>query len=242
MPVKRTACNRDCPDACSILVTVDDDGRAVKLKGDPDDPVTKGFLCERTSRFLYRQYASDRLTRPLLGGQPVSWERALDVAAENLLKISSESGPAAILHYRSGGSLGLLKNLADYLFESFGPVSVKSGDICSGAGEAAQELDFGLCDSHDLTDLEESRTILIWGKNVHTSGPHLLPLLLKARERGCRLVGIDVLRTRLAELCPDFVQVRPGGDFALAMAVARSLFESGRTDPEAQPGNRRRVK
>ncbi|MCE7871518.1 molybdopterin-containing oxidoreductase catalytic subunit [bacterium CPR1] len=233
MPVKRTACTRDCPDACSILVTVDDDGRAIKLKGDPDDPVTKGFLCERTSRFLYRQYASDRLTRPLLDGQPVSWERSLDVAAENLLKIRSESGPAAILHYRSGGSLGLLRNLSDYLFESFGPVSVKRGDICSGAGEAAQELDFGLCDSHDLTDLEHSRTIVIWGKNVHTSGPHLLPLLLRARERGCRLVGIDVLRTRLAELCPEFVQVRPGGDFALAMALARVLFETGRADPEA---------
>ncbi len=233
--VKKTTCSRDCPDTCSILVTVDENNRAVKLKGDPADPVTKGFLCERTSRFLFRQYSPDRLTEPMLHGKPVSWETALDLAAEKLLQFRRESGAASILHYRSGGSLGILKNLSDYMFESFGPVTVKRGDICSGAGEAAQELDFGLCDSHDLSDFEHCRTILIWGKNVHTSAPHLLPILLKARERGCRLVGIDVLRTKLADLCPDFVQVRPGGDFALAMGMARVLFETGRTDPEA-PG------
>lgn len=233
MLVKKTTCSRDCPDTCSILVTVDASGRAVKLKGDPADPITKGFLCERTSRFLYRQYSEDRLTEPLLHGRPVSWEMALDLAAEKLLRFRAESGGASILHYRSGGSLGILKNLSDYLFETFGPVTSKRGDICSGAGEAAQELDFGLCDSHDLADFENSRTVLIWGKNVHTSGPHLLPLLMKARERGCRLVGVDVLRTKLADLCPDFIQVRPGGDFALAMGMARVLFETGRTDPEA---------
>lgn len=233
MLVKKTTCSRDCPDACSILVTLDEGGRAVKLKGDPNDPVTRGFLCERTSRFLYRQYSPDRLTRPLLHGQPVSWETALDLAAEKLLAYRENPGPASILHYRSGGSLGILKSLSDYLFENFGPITLKRGDICSGAGEAAQELDFGLCDAHDLSDLENAATIVIWGKNVHTSGPHLLPLLLKARERGCKLVGIDVLRTKLADLCPDFFQVRPGGDFALAMGVARALFETGRTDPEA---------
>lgn len=234
MLVKKTACSRDCPDACSILVLVDESNRAVRLQGDPADPVTKGFLCERTTRFLYRQYSPDRLTRPLLHGKPVSWDTALDLAAEKLQQCKRESGAASILHYRSGGSLGILKNLSDYLFENFGPVTVKRGDICSGAGEAAQELDFGLCDSHDLSDFDHSQTILIWGKNVHTSGPHLLPILMKARERGCRLVGIDVLRTKLTDLCRDFVQVRPGGDFALAMGIARVLFETDRTDPQAE--------
>ncbi|MEW6283361.1 MAG: molybdopterin-dependent oxidoreductase, partial [Candidatus Eremiobacterota bacterium] len=217
MELRRTACNRDCPDACSLLVSVGDGGRAVRLKGDPEDPVTQGFLCERTSRFLHRQYAGDRLTRPLLNGRPVSWDAALDAAAENLLRFRRESGPESILHYRSGGSLGILKTLSDLLFDRFGPVAVKRGDICSGAGEAAQELDFGLCDSHDLFDLHNSRSILVWGKNVHTSGVHLLPVLLEARRRGARLAGVDVVRTRVAELCERFVQPRPGGDFALAM-------------------------
>src|SRR6185436_18671430 len=107
-----------------------------------------------------------RLTTPLLRKDaelvPIGWDEALDIAAERLTAIRRESGPAAIFHYRSGGSLGLLKSLTDHFFERFGPVTVKRGDICSGAGEAAQMLDFGDCDSHDLFDLRNSKNILLW--------------------------------------------------------------------------------
>ena len=247
--VRRTACNRDCPDACSLLVTVRD-GRGVALRGDPDDPVTKGFLCERTSRFLLRQYDASRLQRPLLRRgaerrgargaarfdqplQEIGWDEALDLAAERLRAIRDESGPAAILHYRSGGSLGLLKPVADFLFERFGPVTVKHGDICSGAGEHAQELDLGVSDSNDLFDLLESRCIVLWGKNPHTSSVHLLPVLHEARKRGAAIIGCDPVRTRAAELCDPFLRPRPGADFWLAMGVARFLFDHGLTDPQA---------
>ena len=114
---------------------------------------------------------------------PISWNEALDLAAERLTAIRRESGPAAIFHYRSGGSLGLLKHLSDYFFEQFGPVTTKRGDICSGAGDAAQEADFGDSDSHDLFDLLNSRNILLWGKNVFTSSPHLVPILREARAK-----------------------------------------------------------
>ena len=137
----KTSCNRDCPDACGIVATVED-GRVVRIQGDLEHPVTRGFLCYRTNRFLSRQYDPDRLTTPLIreGAElvPVSWERALDLIAETMLRIRKESGPAAILNYRSGGSLGIMKHVTDYFFERFGPVTIKSGDICSGAGDAAQ--------------------------------------------------------------------------------------------------------
>src|SRR5512134_2697368 len=97
----KTTCNRDCPDACGIVATVEH-GRVVRIQGDPDHPVTRGFLCYRTSRFLERQYHPDRLTTPLVrrGGtlRPASWDDALDLVAEKMLRIHSESGPAAILH------------------------------------------------------------------------------------------------------------------------------------------------
>lgn len=234
--VHRTACSRDCPDACSLLVTVEE-GRAVGLRGDPDDPVTRGFLCERTGRFLARQHDPERITTPLLRRdgrlEPVGWDQALDHAAGRLAAIRAESGPAAVLHYRSGGSLGLLKSLADRLFERWGPVTVKRGDICSGAGEWAQERDFGQAESHDLFDLLHSRTIVLWGKNPHTSGVHLLPVLRRARAAGATILGVDPIRTRAAELCERFVSVRPGGDFALAMAVAGTLDGRGWIDPDA---------
>jgi anaerobic selenocysteine-containing dehydrogenase len=227
--IRKTLCNRDCPDACSIVAHVED-GKVVQLGGDPAHPVTNGFLCWRTNNFLPLQYSKERLTAPLLRGKPVSWDEALDFAARELLRIRAESGPSAILHYRSGGSLGALKLLSDYFFSELGPVAVKRGDICSGAGDEAQLLDFGEEDSHDLFDLLNSRNILLWGKNVVVSSPHTVPVLKQAR---ARKMLIDPVWHKTANLCDAFAQPRPGGDFALAMAVARVLFERGWTDPAA---------
>ncbi|MFT7617553.1 MAG: anaerobic selenocysteine-containing dehydrogenase [Planctomycetota bacterium] len=225
---KRTVCNRDCPDACSVLVDVVD-GVAVNLRGDPDDPVTHGFLCERTSKFLVRQNSPDRFTQPMFRQDgklvPISWDAALDLAASKLTKVRAEFGPAAILDYRSGGSLGMLTRLPSLLLSMFGPVTEKSGDICSGAGEAAQEADMGISESHDIFDTLNSKLVVIWGKDVHTSSVHLLPVLKKAQAGGARLIGLDVRSTKLKTLCDEFEVVRPGGDFDLAMGLARRLFD-----------------
>ncbi len=234
--VRTTHCNRDCPDACALHVTIED-GRAVRLQGDPDHPVTRGFLCERTNRFLERQFDPDRLTTPLLrkGGElePVGWDEALDFIAGGLARIREESGPAAVMHYRSGGSLGLMKHVVDAFFERFGPVTLKGGDICTGAGDVAQMADFGDEDCHDLADLLESRNILLWGKNPHVANVHLLPVLKEAKAKGARIHLIDPMFHRGTQLADEYLQVRPGGDSALALGAARLLFESGRVDPEA---------
>lgn len=235
----RTTCNRDCPDACTLEVRVDDAGRAVKMGGAADDPVTRGFLCERTSRFLERQYSRERLTQPLMrrsrseGLQPVSWEEALDYCAERFLAIREESGPAAVLHCPSGGSLGLLKKLGTLLFQEFGPVSEKVGDICSGAGEAGQVLDFGICESHDIFDLYNSRSIIVWGRNIHASSVHLVPILVEAQRRGAKIIGVDVVRTRMARLADTFLRPNPGCDAALAFAASSLALERGLHVPDA---------
>ncbi len=232
----RTVCNRDCPDACGLIATVVD-GRLERLGGDPDHPVTRGFLCSRTAQFPARQNSPDRLTTPLLrdgsGFRAIPWKEALAFAAERLLAIRAESGPAAILHYRSGGSLGLVKSVVDLFFELLGPVTVKRGDVCSGAGDAAQEADFGDEESHDLFDLGNSKGILLWGKNPFVSSVHLLPLLGAAKARGARLVLIDPVRHRTATLADAYLAPRPGGDLALALGVAALLFETGRVVPGA---------
>ncbi len=236
--LRRTLCNRDCPDACSIVAKVEA-GRVVALMGDREHPVTSGFLCHRTSQFLRTQYSPSRLLAPLVRDRTgtlttASWDAALDYVAERLTAIKRESGPAAIFHYKSGGSLGMVTAAASELFfEALGPVTVKRGDICSGAGEAAQEADFGVCDSGDLEELALARNIILWGKNVATSSPHLLPLLDDARARGARIVGVDPLANRTAKLCDVFVQPRPGGDLALAMAVFALVFARGWEAPDA---------
>ncbi|HHH31504.1 MAG TPA: molybdopterin-containing oxidoreductase catalytic subunit [Polyangiaceae bacterium] len=234
---RKTICNRDCPDSCGIVATIED-GRVTRIQGDPDHPVTRGFLCHRTNQFLRRQHDPARITAPLVrrGGQlqEASWDDALDLVAATLLRIRDESGPEAILHYRSGGTLGMVVAAAsDLFFHRFGPVTTKRGDICSGAGEAAQELDFGACDSSALDDLRNAAHILVWGKNVVTSSPHTLPVLEEARAAGTELVLVDPVHHETRRFCDRFVQLRPAGDFALAMAVARVIVDEGLEHPEA---------
>jgi anaerobic selenocysteine-containing dehydrogenase len=232
----RTTCNRDCPDACGMLATVVD-GKVVELRGDPAHPVTKGFLCFRTSRFPALQESAMRVQQPLVrqGGDlvPASWDEALVLIADKLLQVRTESGPAAIFHYRSGGSLGVLKHLADLFFEQFGPCATKVGDICSGAGEAAQLHDLGTSDSNDLFDLLNSRHIVLWGKNPTISSVHLVPVLKDAAARGAKLVLIDPVHHKAASLAEAVLRPAPGRDFELAMGIARALFDSGKVDPAA---------
>ncbi len=236
MEQRKTLCTRDCPDACGIVATIDQ-GRIVKLGGDPEHPITRGFLCHRTNQYLRRQYSPERLHTPLMrkGGEltPVSWPEAMDACAAALQRIKDRDGPAAIFHYRSGGSLGMLKMLADYFFELFGPVTIKRGDICNGAGEAAQELDFGVSDSSDPSLLVEARHLLLWGKNVHTSSPHLIPLIHDAKSRGAQVVLIDPVAHAGTRLSDRYYQPAPGGDLALARGVAPALFDRNGFDPSA---------
>ena len=235
---KKTACPRDCPDACGLIVTIEH-GRVVRLQGDPDHPITQGFICHRTSRFPDRQYSRERLTKPLLrrrkGGdlEEIAWADALDLVAEKLLKFRGDSGAASIIHHRCGGSLGIMKHVGDHFFEKFGPVTVKSGDVCTGAGEAAQRKDFGEFDSSDYFDLHNSKTIFLWGKNVFAASIHLIPELKKARANGTKIVLIDPVHHQTASIADMYVQSRPGADAAIVMGIARWLFHNDRVDPTA---------
>lgn len=231
----RTSCTRDCPDACGLVATVED-GRITRLSGDPNHPVTRGFLCYRVgTHYLDRHYSTERLTTPLLreGDRflPISFERAIELAANQLARIRSESGGAAILKTQGGGSLGLLKNLNAYFGRLLGATET-SGDVCDGAGSYADCADFGATETNSLADLDNARAIILWGKNPANSSPHLTPHLSAARKRGARLVVIDPLATRVANLADLVLKPRPGGDGALALGVARLLLERGAIAPE----------
>jgi anaerobic selenocysteine-containing dehydrogenase len=232
--ILRTTCTRDCPDACGIVATVED-GRVTALAGDKAHPVTRGFLCERTGKFLHLQYHPQRLTQPLVrqDGElvPVTWDAALDHVAQTLRRIRDESGPEAVLHYRSGGSLGVLKTVNDWFFECFGGARVKRGDICSGAGEAAQEADLGISESHALEDLLHSRIIVLWGKNVVTSFVHMMPVLKEARAGGTYVVLIDPVPNKTERFADLVLRPRPGADRFLALGVARAILDADATDP-----------
>ena len=102
--IVRGACPHDCPDTCAMLVTVEN-GRAIKVAGDPDHPFTQGFLCAKVNRYLDRTYHADRLTTPLkrVGAKgrgefaAISWNEALDTVATQLAAVArGPHGPQAI--------------------------------------------------------------------------------------------------------------------------------------------------
>src|SRR6478672_10373902 len=149
--VRRSVCALDCPDACTLLVTVDD-GHAMQLRGDPDHPITRGFLCAKVSRYLEREYSPDRLLYPQrrIGAKGegrfarIGWDEALDEIASRLKSVANEHGPEAILPYSYAGTMGFLNNagMDRRFFHRLG-ASRLDRTICSAAGGAALNASLG---------------------------------------------------------------------------------------------------
>jgi anaerobic selenocysteine-containing dehydrogenase len=232
----RTVCLRDCPDACGLLCEVEG-GRVTRLAGDPDHPVTRGFLCRRTRRdFPGLLTRPDRIVRPRLrtpsGWQDVGWDEALDLCVDRLQAAIKDHGPEALLFLQSAGSMGLTAEVCRYLFDELHATTV-TGGVCMDAGEWAQAEDFGDWRVSDWRDLDAAQALVLWGRNVVTASPHYLPGVRALRQRGGEVWLIDPLPTRTRALATRVLQPRPGRDAWLALGVARVLFEEGWIDPEA---------
>lgn len=230
MALVRTACPLNCYDTCTMLLTVRD-GRVVEVRGDPDHPVTAGFVCPKASAQLERHYSSSRILHPMLrttgGWRRISWREALDMLAGHLER-ARRAGPHTILHYHDHGSSGLLKSLSRRFFNALGGVTEATGSLCWAAGVAAQRYDFGHHLAHDPSDLVHSRLIILWGRNpVHTN-IHLVPFLRRARH--ARVVLIDPGYSASAALAHQHLKPRPGTDGALALALAAEIIRHDRAD------------
>ncbi|MCA1725330.1 MAG: molybdopterin-dependent oxidoreductase, partial [Thermomicrobia bacterium] len=214
--IVRGACPHDCPDTCATLVTVED-GRAVRIAGDPEHPFTRGFLCAKVNRYLDRTYHRDRLTTPLRRIGPkgagqfarVSWDEAIDEIAERLDDIRhSSDGPQAILPYSYAGTMGLIQggSMDRRFFHAIG-ASRLARTICSEAGAVGMQMTVGANIGTDAEGVPESDLVLLWGTNTLTSNPHLWPFVLEARKRGAPLICIDPIRTRTAEQCDEWLPI-----------------------------------
>ena len=239
--IVRSACPHDCPDTCAMLVTVEQ-GRAVKVAGDPAHPFTQGFLCAKVNRYLERTYHADRLTTPLRrvgpkgGGHfaPISWDEALDEIATRLGDIArGPHGSQAILPYSYAGTMGLLQgsSMDRRFFHTMG-ASKLDRTICSTAGTEGMRMTVGANMGADGEGIPHSDLVLLWGTNTLTSNPHLWPFILEARAKGAPVIAIDPLRTRTAEQCDEWIAIRPGTDAALALAMMHVMFAEGLVDED----------
>ncbi|HEU4522343.1 MAG TPA: molybdopterin oxidoreductase family protein, partial [Thermoanaerobaculia bacterium] len=235
----RAVCPHDCPDTCSMLVTVED-GRAVRMAGDPDHPITNGFLCTKVAKYLERTYHSERLLYPQIRtgvkGQGTfrraTWDEALGLIAEKLKGIiDSPHGPQAILPYSYAGTMGLIhgSSMDRRFFHTIG-ASLLERTICASAGSEAMKMTYGVSMGTDTESIGAAKLILLWGTNTLTSNPHLWPFVRKAKANGARTICIDPLRTRTAAACDEHVPIRPGTDAAFALAMMHVLFRDGLFD------------
>jgi anaerobic selenocysteine-containing dehydrogenase len=239
--VIRGACPHDCPDTCAMLVTVED-GRATKVAGDPDHPVTRGFLCAKVNRYVDRTYHRDRLHTPLRRVGPkgsgnfvaISWDEALETIASRLTSIiRSPDGAQAILPYSYAGTMGLIQgsSMDRRFFHAIG-ASKLDRTICSMAGTVGMRMTVGANIGADPEGIPSSDLVLLWGTNTLTSNPHLWPFVLEAREKGARIIAIDPIKTRTAAQCDEWLPIRPGTDAALALGMMNVLFARGLTDDD----------
>jgi anaerobic selenocysteine-containing dehydrogenase len=226
----------DCPDACSLDVTVEN-GRVQKIDGaNGDNPVTHRFICAKVRRFGDRIYGEDRLLYPAVRkgakGQGtfkrVGWTEALDLIARRMVSIKAARGAEAILPYYYGGSNGLLTQSTNdaELWRRFG-TSRLATTVCAAPTGAANLALYGKMAGVVYQDYIHARLIILWGVNPSASGIHLVPYIKEAQAAGATLVVIDPRRTSLAKKADLHLAPRPGTDLPLALALHRVMFEEG---------------
>ncbi len=242
--VVRAACPHDCPDACGVLITVED-GLATKIQGDPEHPVTRGFLCAKVAKYLDRVYSPHRVLYPMRRVAPkgpanpaaavstnsdriwkkISWDEALDEIASCFRAIAAKFGSEAILPYSFGGTLGTLNSSSmDRRFFHRMGASQLDRTICSAAGEAGLESVLGVKLGTEPEQFRHSKYIIAWASNTHANNVHLWPFIVEARRNGAKLVVIDPYRTRTAECADWYLPINPGTDAALALGMMHVII------------------
>ena len=233
-----TACPLDCPDSCSLHVTIEK-GQILRIDGSSVNPVTNDYICAKVRRFGERVYHPERLKYPLARKGPrgsgtfvrITWDEALDRIVEEMTAARDRWGGESILPFSYGGSNGLLSqdtNDAE-LWRRLG-TSRLARNVCAAPTTAAALAMYGKMAGVAYQDYEHANLIVVWGANPSSSGIHIVPYIRAAQRRGARLVVIDPRSTPLARLADLHLQPRPGTDLALALALHRYLFENGLAD------------
>jgi len=227
-----TACPLDCPDSCSLSVSVQN-GKVINIDGSHRNPVTDGFICAKVRKFDDRVYGPDRLLTPGIRKgrkgdgrfERVTWDVALERIVEKMHEAKTKWGAQSILPYSYGGSNGLLTqdNLDATLWRRFG-TSRRPRTVCAAPTGAANMGLYGKMPAVTYEDYPEASLIVLWGVNPNSSGIHLIPFIREAQSRGAKLVVIDPRSTQLGRAADVHLAVRPGTDIAVALAIHRFLF------------------
>jgi anaerobic selenocysteine-containing dehydrogenase len=235
----RVVCAHDCPDMCSLIAHVDN-GKVVRVQGDPDHPYTAGFACGKVNRDADLVNSPERIATPLRRTGPkgsgqyaaVTWDEALDEIADRWRAIIAESGPESILGYAYSAHQGLMnRGLVGGLFHALGTSRLQAGTVCDTCCETAWEMTVGPVGGADPESVVHSDLVVSWGADLAATNVHFWALAeAQKKSRGMPIVVIDPRRTRSAKAADLYLPIRIGTDAALALGVMHILIRDGLAD------------
>jgi anaerobic selenocysteine-containing dehydrogenase len=232
------ACPHDCPDTCSMLITVQD-GRALAVRGNPEHPFTRGGLCIKVNNYTDRVYSPERVLYPLKRSGPkgsgqftrLTWEEALDEIKRRWRAIIDTYGPTAILPYSYLGTEGLLNglNVGDPFFNKLG-ATISERTFCDSGSCAAYFMTVGPTPGTDPESFTYSKYIILWACNTISTNLHHWPFIAEAQAQGAKVVVIDPVKTRTARRADWHIPIRPGTDAALALGMIHVIVNEDLVD------------
>ncbi|OMG45681.1 oxidoreductase [Paenibacillus macerans] len=228
-------CPLDCPDTCGLLLHKEN-GKIVKVTGNPDHPVTQGAICNKVRNMAERVYHPERVLYPLkrVGAKGegkfarITWDEAVAEISGRYKELIREHGPESIMPYSFYGNMGILSvdGMDRRFFHRLGTTQLQQG-ICNSAGNAGWKYTMGFGGGTSPEETVNAKLIIVWGGNLVSTNMHQVALIEKARKQGAQLVVIDVHRNRTGQRADWFIPLYPGTDSALALGIMHVLFERG---------------
>ena len=234
---KKTICPYDCPASCGLIAETDGT-KILRVKGDPEHPASRGLICRKMQHYERSIHNEKRILTPLkrVGAKgegtfaPITWEEAVKEITDRFKQILKEDGGDAILPaYYSGVMSVIQRKCGDAFFNRLGAISLVL-TLCANAKSAGYESVMGETGCLDPRELPQSDFVIVWGSNVLATRIHTMADLVNARKQGKRVILIEACGRDMAPYCDELVQIRPGTDGALALAMMHVLEKEGLAD------------
>jgi len=237
---KASVCPLDCPDTCSLTVTVTR-GKVGAVKGSKVNPITNGAICAKVAKY-YPDFVhgSSRLRYPLkrIGAkgegkfERISWDEALKIVHDRVADIIARYGRQAVLPLNYAGPHGMLAgdSMSLRFFHKLGASLLSRRPLCGGIRGEAYASTFGTAPGTPLQQVSLAKLIIVWGNNATSCNLHLMRHINAAKRNGAKLVVIDPRRVRVAEQAQLHLPIRPGTDVILAWSIAVELERLGGLD------------
>ncbi len=228
-----SVCPKDCFGSCSLEVEVEK-GKVVKVRGNHNSPVNQGRICIKGKNYPNMLYGPGRLLYPLqrVGERGegefkrIGWEQTLDIIYRKLKNLKEQYGPESVLYYNRFANLGVVKNCAYGFWYQFGGFTSAYGGLCDAAAQEAIDLTYGEIKQNKISDLENSKLIILWGMNPACTHINMMYYINKAVDKGTKLITIDIRENESGAKSHLYLNPRPGTDGCLALGIANQLIEN----------------